>query len=88
MALLHVDLGITGSERVPRLRCLAAFTMLYWRSGKRVIDLLRQAEHAPELTEVAMAEFHKIPTLARRNIIASFQRLHAPTLTAVVNHDS
>lgn len=68
---------ISNAERLARLRSLRAITHLCaGPRGNRLADELRRAEYDVSCLPAALAEIDALAALDRRQVLASFARLH------------
>jgi hypothetical protein len=71
--------GIPEPDRRAGLRALAALSAVFAGSGHPVVAALRKAEAEPETAGEALALFDKLPTLRRRQVLATYARIMSPT---------
>jgi hypothetical protein len=65
-------------DRRAGLRALAALTAVFAGSSHLVVAALRRAEAEPETAGQALALFDKLPTLRRRQVLATYARIMSP----------
>lgn len=71
--------GLDPSERLARLRSLRAITHLcLGPRGAAVVDALHQSERDPNHMPTALRALDALAPLDRRQVLASFARLHRP----------
>lgn len=69
--------GIDNAERLARLRALRAITHLCaGPRGERLATELQRAEHDVSRLPAALAEIDRLAALDRRQVLASFARVH------------
>lgn len=69
--------GIDNAERLARLRALRAITHLCaGPRGDRLADELHRAERDVSRLPAALAEIEALASLDRRQVLASFARVH------------
>src|SRR5262249_33494074 len=70
--------GVAEPDRVAGLRALAALSAVFAGSGHPVVAALRMAEAEPETAGQALSLFDKLPTLRRRQVIATYAAVMRP----------
>jgi hypothetical protein len=70
--------GIPENERWAGLRALAALSAVFAGMDHPVVAALRRAELEPAAAGEALALFDRLPTLRRRQVIATYARIMRP----------
>jgi hypothetical protein len=70
--------GVSEWDRRAGLRALAALTAVFAGPSHRALAALRKAELSPETADEALAEFDRLPTLRRRQVVAVYARILRP----------
>jgi hypothetical protein len=70
--------GLTEPDRRASLRALAMLCAVFCGSSDPVVAALRKAELKPDTADQARALFDKLPTLRRRQVLATYARVMRP----------
>ncbi len=70
--------GIPEHERRAGLRALACLCAVFGGMGHPAVAALRRAELDPDAAGEALALFDRLPTLRRRQVVATYARIMRP----------